>query len=564
MMNKKTNQSTKIYDFLVIGGGIAGLYYAIKVSEFGKVLIITKDEVKNSNTYLAQGGIATVSNKNDTFEKHIQDTLSAGADLCNIKAVEMIVKEGPSVISDLIELGIEFTKDVKNKANYDLHKEGGHSEKRVFHHTDFTGKEIIRGLLEQISSNKNIELMDNMTAIDLLTEHQKENIDKSDTNNRGSCYGAYVLNVSNNKVELKLAKSTIIASGGSGQVYLHTSNPKVATGDGIAMAYRAKASISNLEFFQFHPTTLFTGTNHFSDSKTFLISEALRGFGAELKDRNMNEFMQKYHKLKSLAPRDIVARAIDNEMKIGGHNYLWLDVSNKSSAKKIMESFPNIYNECLAKNIDITKEPIPIVPAAHYQCGGIETDLNGRTNIKGLFAIGEVASTGVHGANRLASNSLLESLVFAKKAVNATKKYIEKLELDFNGFKRWDEATVSNPEEKIIITYQKNNIKTLMSNFVGIVRSNERLLIAQKMMDLILWQVRDYYDKTKISKELIELRNLADVASLIIRFAIFRKESRGLHFNVDYPNKDNLNWKKNTTIKSGGRRRSKRTVNSEK
>jgi len=553
-----------IYDYLVIGAGIAGLYYAIKASKNGRVLLLAKDEVKNSNTYLAQGGIATVNSKNDSFEKHIADTISAGDELCNTKAVEMIVKDGPAVINDLIGLGINFTKEYKDKNKYDLHKEGGHSEKRVFHHTDITGKEIIRGLLEQISNNKNIDLIDDMVAIDLLTEHQKQNSKiktKKDIEKKISCYGAYVFNVKENKVETIYAKSTILATGGSGQVYLHTSNPAVATGDGVAMAYRATASLSNLEFFQFHPTTLYTGTINSSTDKTFLISEALRGFGAELKNRDNKEFMSKYHTLKSLAPRDIVARAIDNEMKTSGNNYIYLDVTN-FPASKVINSFPNIYKECLAKNIDITKEPIPVVPAAHYQCGGIQTDLNGKTNVKGLFAIGEVASTGVHGANRLASNSLLESLVFAKKAVIATQQYNKKSQINFEGFKKWQDSSLAKPEEKVIITYQKNNIKTLMSNFVGIVRNNERLLYAQKMMDLILWQVREYYKKTKISKELIELRNLADVASLTIRFAIYRKESRGLHYNTDYPKKDNLKWNKNSTIRSGGRR-SKRMVNSE-
>ena len=559
-MNKlKKNKKKNIYDYLVIGAGIAGLYYAIKASKNGKVLILAKDQIKNSNTYLAQGGIASVNSKNDSFEKHIADTISAGDDLCNTKAVGMIVKEGPSVIQDLIDFGINFTKEFKDENKYDLHKEGGHSEKRVFHHTDITGKEIIRGLHDQISNNDNIKLLDNMVAIDLLTEHQKKN--NSTHYSKISCYGAYVFNVKENNVETILAKSTIIATGGSGQVYLHTSNPTVATGDGIAMAYRAKASLSNLEFFQFHPTTLYSGTINSNTEKTFLISEALRGFGAELKDRNMNKFMDKYHKLKSLAPRDIVARAIDNEMKTSGYNYLYLDVRD-FSASKIINSFPNIYKKCLSRNIDITKELIPIVPAAHYQCGGIQTDLNARTDVKGLFAIGEVASTGVHGANRLASNSLLESLVFAKKATLSTKQYNDKLKINFDGLKQWQDSSLAKPEEKVIITYQKNNIKTLMSNFVGIVRNNERLLYAQKMIDLILYQVREYYKKTKISKELIELRNLADVASLIIRFAIYREESRGLHYNTDYPKKDNIKWNKNSTIRSGGRR-SKRAIISE-
>ena len=534
------------YDFLVIGSGIAGLYFALEAAKQGKVLVVTKDEISTSNTSYAQGGIATVAKVEDSFEKHIKDTLSAGAELCNEDAVAMAVHEGPAIIDKLIEYGIHFTKEEDEK-KYSLHKEGGHSEHRIYHFDDITGQEVIRGLVKRVMMDDKIIVKTQMTVIDLLTEHQKGT--EHETQGEISCYGAYVLNTQTNEIEKITAHTTILATGGAGQVYHHTTNPEVATGDGVAMAYRAKATISNLEFFQFHPTTLY---DEKGTGRSFLITEAVRGFGGVLKMQDGKEFMQNYHPLKSLAPRDIVARAIDNEMKKAGVSCVYLDVRNFPAAS-IIKSFPNIYKECLKRGIDITKEMIPVVPAAHYQCGGVLTDRYGKTDIIGLFAIGEVACTGVHGANRLASNSLLEALVFAAKAVEAAGKYINSEEIDLTGIRDWDHGNSTRPQEKIVIRYLKQSINNLMSNFVGIVRSNQRLDFAMETIDVLLRQVRNYYCKTRISRELIELRNLADVASLIIRFSIYRKESRGLHYTIDYPEKDNQNWRKNTKIKSGGR-----------
>ncbi len=537
----------KVYDYLVIGSGAAGLYFSILASERGKVLLMTKNSLKDSNTYYAQGGIAAVDRGSDSFEEHIKDTLTAGDELCNTKAVEIIVNEGPEIIHDLIKRGVKFTKD-EGKEEYSLHREGGHSESRVFHFKDITGKELIRALTKSVKENKNITIYENMMSVDLLTEHQK--IRQPEDEKNPTCYGVYAYDLKRNKIHKILSKSTILATGGSGQVYLHTSNPAVATGDGLAMAYRAGATISNLEFYQFHPTTLYTEKEKES---SFLISEAVRGFGAELKTKDGKKFMQKYHPLKSLAPRDIVARAIDTEMKKRGDDHVYLDVSN-FPAKKIINSFPNIYHKCLEEGIDITKEMIPVVPAAHYQCGGIETDLHGKTDIKGLYAIGEVAQNGVHGANRLASNSLLDALVFAKISSVSVQKYISKNMIDFTGIKEWEYYHTERPLEKVVVSYLRNTIKRLVSEFVGIVRSDERLKIAQKMIDLITWQARDYYMQTKLSKETIELRNIADVATLMVRFASFRKESRGLHYNITHPQKDNVNWQKNTRIRNTGRR----------
>ncbi|MBN1971572.1 MAG: L-aspartate oxidase [Candidatus Delongbacteria bacterium] len=534
----------KHYDFLVIGSGIAGLFYSIKASENGSVLLLTKTDLESSNTYYAQGGIATVEDEEDKFEYHITDTLDAGGDLCYEAAVSKIVHEGPEVINELISLGVEFTKDGEH---YSLHREGGHSFNRIFHSKDITGKELIRALINQVKNNPAIEIRSNVMAVDLLTEHQMKSKVKP---KNPTCYGAYVLDCNTGEVETILAKSTILATGGSGQVYLYTSNPEVATGDGLAMAYRARATISNLEFFQFHPTTLFTPRN---SGKSFLISEAVRGFGGILKNGQGEEFMDKYHKLKSLAPRDVVARAIDTEMKKHGDDFVYLDVTH-FPARKIIDSFPNIYKKCLDKGFDITKDMIPVVPAAHYQCGGIETDLNGKTDINGLYAIGEVACTGVHGANRLASNSLLEALVFAKAAAQNSKDYIQDFNVShFDKIRDWDHGEAVKPTERVIMTYQKNSIKYLMSVFVGIVRTDERLELATTRIDQITRQVRDFYNKTRLSRELLELRNLAETASLIVRCAKFRKESRGLHYNIDYPQVDNANWRINSRIKSNGK-----------
>jgi len=549
--------SNKIYDHLIIGSGIAGLYYAILAAAKGTVLLISKDELNISNTYYAQGGIASVENDNDSFEKHIEDTRKAGDELCNPQAVEMIVHEGPEVIRDLIDFGMNFTKD-DTSDRFSLHREGGHSEHRIFHYEDVTGKEVVRTLVEKAKGIANLEIRTRCMAIDLLTEHQKDNQLHNTT--KVTCFGAYALDLETNQVDKILAKSTILATGGAGQVYLHTSNPAVATGDGLAMAYRARATITNLEFFQFHPTTLYSTEE---SENAFLITEAVRGFGGILRNRKLEEFMINYHPLKSLAPRDVVARAIDNEMKKHGDNFVYLDIRD-FPASKIIKAFPNIYRHCLEKGIDITKDLIPVVPAAHYQCGGVQTDLKGQTDVNGLYAVGEVAHTGVHGANRLASNSLLEALVFARKAVESANSYNTENSFDFTGIKEWSHGNAVSPQEKVVITYLKNMINSLMSNFVGIVRSDERLEFALKTIDLIQKQVRSYYKKTYISRELLELRNINEVAGMIIRFALFRKESRGLHYNIDHPHKDNEHWLKNSTLKSSGKGSSIVTENIEK
>ncbi len=538
----------KIYDYLVVGSGAAGLYFSILASRSGKVLLLTKNTLKESNTYYAQGGIASVEKHTDSFQQHIKDTIKAGDELCNEKAVEMVVSEGPGIINELISIGVKFTRD-RSKGYYSLHKEGGHSKSRVFHFKDITGRELIRALTKMVRENSNITIIENMAAVDLLTEHQKE--DSSLFNPRNiTCYGIYAHDPKTKKIHKILSRSTILATGGSGQVYLHTSNPGVATGDGLAMAFRAGATVSNLEFYQFHPTTLYTEKEK---ENSFLISEAVRGFGGNLKTKDGKSFMHKYHRLKSLAPRDIVARAIDSEMKKRGDEFVYLDIRN-FPANKIISTFPNIYKKCLDEGIDITKEMIPVVPAAHYQCGGIETDLHGKTDIKGLYAIGEVAQNGMHGANRLASNSLLDALVFAKISALSVEKYISRNVINFSDIKEWEYYHTERPIEKVVVSYLRNTIRRLVSEFIGIVRSDERLKMAEKMIDLLAWQARDYYMQTELSRETVELRNIADVAYLLVRFAGFRKESRGLHYNIDHPEKDNINWKKNTRLRSSGRR----------
>ncbi|MEK7819152.1 MAG: L-aspartate oxidase [Bacteroidota bacterium] len=516
------SNSTYKFDFLVIGSGIAGLYFALKVAKHGTVAIVTKKEKSDSNTNYAQGGVAAVLSNQDSFDSHIKDTLDAAAGLAHKNIVEILVKEGPEKVKELISLGVEFTK----KGNeLDFGKEGGHSTHRIVHAADLTGKEIERALLEQVSINKNITTFENHTAIDLLTDYQLLNRKNIQTSN---CYGAYVFDNTTNEVKTFLSSATLLSTGGLGQVYLHTTNPKIATGDGIAMAYRAGAEIANLEFIQFHPTTLYN-----SGSPSFLISEAVRGFGAKLFNSSQEEFAFKFDKRGALAPRDIVARAIDSELKRLGDDFVLLDLSF-FPAEIIIEHFPNIYKRCLSQNIDITKMQIPVVPAAHYSCGGVSTNEFGETTINNLFASGEVTMTGVHGANRLASNSLLEALVFSHRA--AEKIISEKNNFTYPEILEWDDSGTINSEEWILISHNKKEIQQLMWDYVGIVRSNFRLERAKRRIDLILNEVMEFYRKTKIIEELIELRNLAIVAQLIIYSALLRKESRGLHFTTDYPN----------------------------
>lgn len=542
-------------DFLIIGSGIAGLSLAIKLSTLGKVTIITKKQKAESNTNYAQGGIAAVMDESDNFELHIADTLECGAGLCNEKAVRKIVSEGPERIKELIDLGTKFSK---NNGELLLGKEGGHSRSRIIHSKDLTGKEVERALLSNIAKNKRIKIYEYYFAIDLLIY---KNLKKK-SGNKNRCYGIYALNVKTNKVEKIISRKTIIATGGTGQVYLHTTNPAIATGDGIAMGYRAGCEIANMEFIQFHPTSFYDAAIDENSSQVFLISEAVRGAGAVLKTRAGREFMQKYDKRKSLAPRDIVARAIDNEMKKSGDPYVSLDLKNISD-ERIKNEFPNIYKYCLSKGIDITKEMIPVVPAAHYSCGGIKTDLEGRTNVEDLYASGEVTMTGVHGANRLASNSLLEAMVFSdsiyrsifkektqnlKKTSVKNKRYGDNLDEILDNVYDWNDDGTENTEEWILISHNKKEIKEIMSDYVGIVRNTIRLERAYRRMKMMRDEIRTFYKKTKINVELLELRNLVNVAYLIICSAMLRKESRGLHYMLDYPEKDDNNFLKDTIL----------------
>ncbi|MEQ8525681.1 L-aspartate oxidase [Gracilimonas sp.] len=511
------------YDFLVIGSGIAGLTFALKAAEHGTVAIVTKKEMMEANTAYAQGGIAGVLNKHDSFEKHISDTLDAGAGLCNQEAVELVVKEGPRLIQELIDYGVQFTH--KN-GELDLGREGGHSENRIVHAADATGFEIASVMVNQARNHPNIEIFEHHFAMELLTEHHLGQ--KVKTLDKIHCFGAYVLDEKADQVKRMLAKVTILASGGAGEVYLHTTNPPVATGDGIAMAYRAKARIENMEFVQFHPTSL-----AIPEAGSFLISEAVRGFGGILRNSAGEAFMEKYDKRKELAPRDIVARAIDDQLKKRGDDHVFLDVMYLN-AEEVKEEFPTIYDTCLKFGIDITKDQIPVVPATHYTCGGVATDLDGQTTIDRLFACGETACTGLHGANRLASNSLLESLVFADRAFQRSVQFFK--ELDFNeDIPEWDESGTANTEEWVLVSHNRQELRQVMWNYVGIVRSDLRLERAARRTELLYKETEDFYHRTKVSVPLCELRNLVCVGYLIVRSAMQRKESRGLHYTTDYP-----------------------------
>jgi L-aspartate oxidase len=511
------------FDFLVIGSGIAGLTFALKAAEYGRVAIVTKKEIMEANTAYAQGGIAGVLTEHDSFQKHINDTLDAGAGLCNQEAVELVVKEAPRLIQELIDYGVQFTK--KN-GKLDLGREGGHSESRIVHAADATGFEIESVMVDQVRNHPNIDIFEYHFAMELLTEHHLgQDADSLDTIH---CFGAYVLDEPNDKVHRMLAKVTVLASGGAGEVYLHTTNPSVATGDGIAMAYRAKARIENMEFVQFHPTSL-----AIPEASSFLISEAVRGYGGILRNASGTAFMEYYDERKELAPRDIVARAIDDQLKKRGENHVFLDVTHLD-AEKTIEEFPTIYEKCLEFGIDITQQLIPVVPATHYTCGGVATDLDGQTTVDRLFACGETACTGLHGANRLASNSLLESLVFADRAFQKAIGLFN--QLDFKEeIPAWDESGTENTEEWILVSHNRQELRQVMWNYVGIVRSNFRLERALRRTELLYKETEDFYDRTKVSVALCELRNLVSVGYLIVRSAMQRTESRGLHFNTDYP-----------------------------
>lgn len=511
----------KEVDFLIIGSGIAGLSFALKVADFGKVQIITKGNEDESNTKYAQGGIATVMHEPDSYQKHIQDTLISGAGLCNEEVVKMVISESKERIEELIEWGTNFDKGTSG--DYDLGREGGHSENRILHHKDVTGKEIERALLARAHSHPNIEISTHQFAIDIITQH---NLGKLVTHHTKdiACYGAYVFNENTEEIETINAKTTLMATGGAGNVYSTTTNPAIATGDGIAMVYRAKGMIENMEFIQFHPTSLYAPRIR----PSFLISEAVRGASAVLKTLDGKQFMQKYDSRLSLAPRDIVARAIDNEMKVRGDDFVYLDCT-QIGEKKMIEHFPNIYNKCLEEGIDCLKEYVPVVPAAHYLCGGIKVDINGRTNISGLYAVGECSCTGLHGANRLASNSLLEASVYAHRAAIDAIKCAANTSFIKN-IPRWNDEGTDNPEEMVLITQSLKEVQAIMSSYVGIVRSELRLKRAKIRLDIIYDETKELYNKTAISIKLCELRNLITVAYLIINMAMQRKESKGLHY----------------------------------
>ncbi len=518
-------------DFLVVGSGIAGLSYALKVAQCGKVLIVTKSKADDTATRYAQGGIASVTYTPDTYEKHIRDTLIAGDDLCNEEIVRLTVMESTERIRELIEMGVAFDKTPGGL--YDLSKEGGHSEYRVLHHKDQTGAELEKVLLEQVRNHPNIEVLENHFTVDIITQHHLGvYVDRKTPDI--CCYGAYVLEKETNTIHTILAKTTMIASGGAGNAYSVTTNPAIATGDGIAMVYRAKGTVENMEFIQFHPTSLYYPV----EKPAFLITEALRGSGAVLKDLSGNTFMEKYDHRKSLAPRDIVARAIDNELKISGEDYVYLDATHLGK-DHLLSHFPGVYAKCLSIGIDINKEMIPVAPAAHYLCGGIKVDSYARSSILNLYASGECASTGMHGANRLASNSLLESLVFSHRAAEDACRVIRSVSIP-DGIPDWNaEGTVLN-EEMVLVTQTLKELQSIMTSYVGIVRSNLRLKRATDRLNIIFDETEELFDRSVLTDKICELRNLINVSWMIIRFAQKRQESRGLHYNIDYPRSERL------------------------
>ncbi len=528
-------------DYLVIGTGVAGLSFALEASAHGHVIILSKREVDESNTRYAQGGIASVLSVEDSFEAHIRDTLEAGAGLCHDKAVEVCVREGPARVRWLADQGVHFSTrtDSPASSDLDLGREGGHGQRRVAHAGDMTGREIVRALVEALRAKPNVQLLEHHTAVDLI---MLSNYGGPDT-----CLGAYVLDPSNERVTTILARATILCTGGSGKVYLYTSNPDVATGDGVAMAFRAGAEIANMEFYQFHPTCMYN-----PQAKSFLLSEALRGEGAVLRLQDGTPFMSKHHHLADLAPRDIVARSIDWEMKRTGADYVLLDITSRP-ASFVRDRFPGIYAECKRWGVDITTDPIPVVPAAHYMCGGVTTDLHGRTTIPGLWALGEVSCTGLHGANRLASNSLLEGLVIAHRASAKLAEQIGPLRTDpWPQVEDWKVGDAVPPDEMVVVTQNWEELRRFMWNYVGIVRSAARLRRAARRIEVLQEEIREYYWRYLVTRDLIELRNIATVAELIISSAASRQESRGLHYTLDFPSVD-PRFERDTVVKRGVR-----------
>ena len=528
----------------MIGSGIGGLSFALKVCELGDVVIVTKKQDSESNTNYAQGGIASVLAKDDSFKLHIADTLRAGDGLCNPDVVKRVVEAGPGCIKELIRIGTRFTRQRDKEDEFDLGLEGGHSKNRVVHAADLTGKEVENSLLNAVKSKPSIKILEDHICVDLITQHHLKD-HRFKPGEKIQCWGAYVLDKKNHQVITCLSKITLLATGGAGQVYVHTTNPPIATGDGLAMAYRAGAEVADLEFIQFHPTALYH-----EKGESFLISEAVRGEGGILRLQNGETFMEKYHPKRELAPRDVVARAIDSELKKRGDPCVYLDITHLDQ-KFIKLRFPNIYGKCLSLGLDITREWIPVVPAAHYICGGVVTDIEGRTSIENLYACGEVACTGMHGANRLASNSLLEAVAFAHFSAESAKRNISRLkDLSFPYIPPWSLEGVFDQQEWVIISHNREWIEKFMWDYVGIVRSDRRLKQAKVRIDILLEEITDFYKVNPVTYDVVELRNLATVAKLIIACALQRKESRGLHYNIDYPQRDDKNWLKDTILKS--------------
>ena len=516
-------------DFLVIGSGAAGLSFALKAAERGRVTVVTKGEMNECNTNYAQGGICSVTYAPDTFEKHIRDTLVCGAGKCDPEAVERVVRQAPDSIRDLIAWGTRFDRTPDGR--FELNREGGHTEHRILHHEDLTGAEIERALVESVRRHPNITVLEHRFAIDLLTQHHLGEFVTRHT--RGlACFGAYVLNLETNEIETMLSRFTIVATGGCGNIYSSTSNPIVATGDGIAMCHRAKAITENMEFIQFHPTSLYNP----GEKPNFLITEAMRGFGAILRLQNGEEFMDRYHPMKSLAPRDVVARAIYREMTKRGEDYVYLDVTHKDP-DQVRRHFPNICEKCRSIGIDITRQWIPVTPAAHYCCGGVKVDADGQTSVRRLYALGETSCTGLHGANRLASNSLIEAVVYADRAARHASERLDRTEFQ-EGIPDWDFEGTRHTEEMLMIIQSKREMQQIMSNYVGIVRSNLSLKRAMRRLEILWQETEELYARTKPNRDLCELRNMIAVAYLVIKQGREIKESVGCHYNMDFPNRE--------------------------